>query len=71
MNIQLSLIAVILISMHEVLTADVMPELKKNVLNFGYGVNKLKVRKLLSKRDLLHVYIMLKQRKSWYDLESN
>ena len=39
MNIHLALIAVILISMHEVLTVDVMPELKKNVLNFGYGVN--------------------------------
>ena len=25
--------------MHDVLTVDVMPELKKNVLNFGYGVN--------------------------------
>ena len=34
-------------------------------------IHKLKVRKLFSKRDLLHVYIMLKQRKSWYNLESN
>ena len=25
--------------MHEVLTVNVMPELKKNVLNFGYGAN--------------------------------
>ena len=25
--------------MHEVLAVDVMPELKKNVLNFRYGVN--------------------------------
>ena len=25
--------------MHEVLAVNVMPELKKNVLNFGYGVN--------------------------------
>ena len=33
-------------------------------------IHKLKVRKLFSKRDLLHVYIMLKQRKSWYNLES-
>ena len=39
MNIHSTLIAVILISMCEVLTVDVMPELKKNVLNFGYGVN--------------------------------
>ena len=39
MNIYLTLIAVILISMHEVLAIDVMPELKKNVLNFGYGAN--------------------------------
>ena len=29
-------------------------------------IHKLKVRKLLGKRDLLHMYIMLKQRKSWY-----
>ena len=55
--------------MCEVLTVDVMPELKKNVLNFGYGANK--IRKLFSKRDLLHVYVMLKQRKSWYNLESD
>ena len=33
-------------------------------------VHKLKVRKLFGKRDLLHVYIMLKQRKSWYNLET-
>ena len=39
MNIHLTLIVVILISMHEVLAVDVMPELKKNVLNFRYGVN--------------------------------
>ena len=32
-------------------------------------IHKLKVRKLFGKRDLLHVYIMLKQRKSWYNLE--
>ena len=39
MNIHLTLIAVILISMHDVLAVDVMPELQKNVLNFGYGAN--------------------------------
>ena len=33
-------------------------------------IHKLKVRKLFGKRDLLHVYIMLKQRKIWYNLES-
>ena len=33
-------------------------------------IHKLKVRKLFGKRDLLHIYIMLKQRKSWYNLES-
>ena len=33
-------------------------------------VHKLKVRKLFSKRDLMHIYVMLKQRKSWYNLES-
>ena len=33
-------------------------------------IHKLKVRKLFGKKDLLQVYIMLKQRKSWYNLES-
>ena len=33
-------------------------------------IHKLKVRKLFGKRDLLHVYIIIKQRKSWYSLES-
>ena len=33
-------------------------------------IHKVKVRKLFSKKDLLHIYIMLKQRKSWYCLES-
>ena len=32
-------------------------------------IHKLKVRKLFGRRDLLHMYIMLKQRKSWYSLE--
>ena len=31
---------------------------------------KLKVRKLLTEKNLLHVYIMLKHRKSWYNLEN-
>ena len=39
MHIHLTLIAVVLISLCEVLAIKVMPELKKNVLNFGYGVN--------------------------------
>ena len=34
-------------------------------------IHKLKVRKLFGKRDLMHMYIMLKQRKSWYNLESD
>ena len=34
-------------------------------------IHKLKVRKLFGKRDLMYVYIMLKQRKSWYNLESD
>ena len=34
-------------------------------------IHKLKVRKLFGKRDLMHVYIMLKQRNSWHNLESN
>ena len=33
-------------------------------------IHKLKVRKLFGKRNLMHVYIMLKQRKSRYNLES-
>ena len=33
-------------------------------------IHKLKGRKLFGKKELLHVYIMLKQRKSWYNLES-
>ena len=32
-------------------------------------IHKLKVRKLFGKRDLLNMYIRLKQRKSWYNLE--
>ena len=39
MHIHLILIAVVLISLLEVLAVDVMPELKKNVLNFTYGTN--------------------------------
>ena len=32
-------------------------------------IHKLRFRKLFGKRDLLHVYIMWKQSKSWYNLE--
>ena len=32
-------------------------------------IHKLKVRKLFGKRDLLYMYIMLKQSKSWYNVE--
>ena len=32
-------------------------------------IHKIKVRKLFNKINLMHVYIMLKQRKSWYHLE--
>ena len=39
MNIHLTLIVIILVSMCEVLAVNVMPELKKNVLNFKYGAN--------------------------------
>ena len=39
MHIYSTLNVVVLISLHEVLAVDVMPELKKNVLNFGYGMN--------------------------------
>ena len=34
-------------------------------------VYKIKVRKLFTERDSLHVYIMLKNRKSWYNLETD
>ena len=33
--------------------------------------HKIKVRKLFNERSSLHVYIMLKQRKSWYNLEND
>ena len=39
MHIYSTFIEVVLISLCEVLTIDVMPELKKNILNFGYGSN--------------------------------
>ena len=39
MHIYSTLIAVVLISLHEVLAINVMPQLKKNILHFGYGVN--------------------------------
>ena len=32
-------------------------------------VYKLKVRKLFKERNSMHVYVMLKQRKSWYNLD--
>ena len=32
-------------------------------------IHKIKVRKLFDKINLMHIYIMLKQRKSWYNLE--
>ena len=33
-------------------------------------IYKLKVRKLFTERNSMHVYIMLKHRKSWYNLEN-
>ena len=36
---QIYFIAIFLFSLHKVFTIDIMPELKKNVLNFGYSVN--------------------------------
>ena len=39
MQTYLIFITVFLISWHKVFTIDVKPELKKNVLNFGYSVN--------------------------------
>ena len=39
MHTHLILIVVVLISLGKVLAIDVMPELKKNVLNFGYSAN--------------------------------
>ena len=39
MHIYSTFIVVVLVSLHEVLAVDIIPELKKNVLNFGYRVN--------------------------------
>ena len=39
MNLHLIFIALALICMHKNLVIDMMPELKKNVLNFGYSAN--------------------------------
>ena len=39
MHIYSTFIVVVLISLCEVLTVDMMHELKKNVLNFGYGAS--------------------------------
>ena len=33
-------------------------------------VYKLKVRKLFMERNSMHMYVMLKHRKSWYNLEN-
>ena len=35
----LMIFAISLASIHVILATNTMPELKKNVLNFGYGVN--------------------------------
>ena len=32
-------ITIVALSLHKAVTIDVMPKLKKNVLNFGYGAN--------------------------------
>ena len=32
-------------------------------------IDKIKIRKLFDKINLMHVYIMLKQSKSWYNVE--
>ena len=34
-----TLLTAFLSTLHMVITIDLMPELKKNILNFGYGVN--------------------------------
>ena len=39
MHIYSTFIVVVLISLQEALAVNVMPELKKKVLNFGYGAN--------------------------------
>ena len=48
-------IAVILISLHKVFMIDVMPELKKNVLNFRYSVNFKHERMLSHSFDRFYV----------------
>ena len=32
-------------------------------------IHKVNIKKLYNKRNSMHIYIMLKQRKSWYNLE--
>ena len=39
MNLHLLFIAIGLTLMHDMLATNIMPDLRKNVLNFGYGAN--------------------------------
>ena len=36
---QIYFITIFIYSLHKVFTVDIMPKLKENVLNFGYGAN--------------------------------
>ena len=54
---------------------DVCVTLNKREINLPMSIvipieYKMQTRKLFRKRDSLHLYIMLKQRKSWFNLES-
>ena len=55
---------------------DVQVTLNEREINLPMSIvipieYKLKVRKLFGKKDSLHLYAMLKQRKSWFHLENS
>ena len=59
MNLHLIFIALALIAlMHKDLAIDTKPELKKNVLNFGYGANFKNEGMLLHSFDRFYVVAM-------------
>ena len=55
---QIYFIIIFIFSLHKVFTVDIMPKLKKNILNFGYGVN-LKYEGMLT-HSFNRFYIMTK-----------
>ena len=45
--------------MHQYTTVDARPELKKNILNFGYGINSKYIGMLLHSIDRFHIVTKL------------